>query len=301
MLRPVPDPAHRGRDDSAPTASCPLGVCDGSGWILRDDNLAEPCKCRERMIGRALSSGMGTGIPKRFRGVSFERRPVCDLDPFVLRHVRTYTEGIEENLREGRGLWFYGDVGTGKSSLAMLVADGALRQGHSVAIYSVPKLLADLRGTYDDNARESLAELLRRLSSVELLVLDDLGAERQTEWVLEQLYSLVNERWQDKTTILVTSNVASTGEMPSKTLRREIDALRKAGAGGSVGGELAEITGRLEKVAKSLVESGNEPSPRDPVSIIREQLGPRTVSRLIEICGDPIPIMGPDLRLAPGG
>ena len=49
--------------------------------------------------------------------------------------------------------------------------------------------------------------LFQRLCTVDLLVLDDLGAEKQTEWVLEQLYSIVNERWQDRRSIVVTTNV----------------------------------------------------------------------------------------------
>ncbi len=93
---------------------------------------------------------------------------------------------------------------------------------------------------------DSYMGLFRELCSVDLLHLDDLGAEKRTDWVLEQLYSIVNERWQDERSIVVTTNTT------------DLDALR-------------------------------------------EQVGARTVSRLAEICGEPIPIMGPDLRLAPGG
>ena len=80
MLRPVPDPPERGPD----ATSCPLGICEGNGWILQEDNTTIPCDCRERQIGKAISRGMGTGIPKKFRGVSFDRKPIADLDPFVL-------------------------------------------------------------------------------------------------------------------------------------------------------------------------------------------------------------------------
>src|SRR5436190_427037 len=116
MLRPVPN----ARDERPDT--CPLGECDGSGWLMLDDdaNLARPCACRERRVRRAARR-LGTGIPKRFRGVSFERKPICDLDPFVLRHVRQFVDRIDARLDAGDGLWFFGDVGTGKTSLAMVV------------------------------------------------------------------------------------------------------------------------------------------------------------------------------------
>ena len=88
MLRPVPDPSERDPDRT----SCPLGVCEGNGWILQDDNTTIECDCRERQIGKAISRGMGTGIPKKFRGVSFDRKPIADLDPFVLRPVRAFVD-----------------------------------------------------------------------------------------------------------------------------------------------------------------------------------------------------------------
>jgi DNA replication protein DnaC len=134
-------------------------------------------------------------------------------------------------------------VGTGKTSVAMLVSKAAIEAGRSVAIYSVPHLLADIKETYEDNSGRSYMSLFRRLCEVDLLHLDDLGAERRTEWVLEQLYSIINERWQNERSILVTTNIT------------DLDQLR-------------------------------------------EQVTDRTVSRLAEICGDPIPIMGRDLRMA---
>jgi len=187
---------------------CPERLCDGSGWLLDEEtNVARACPCRERRINRSASRRIGTGIPKRYRGVSFERQPVADMDPYVVQRVRQFVRRIEKNLDEGRGLWFFGDVGTGKTSLAMIVSKAALEAGRSVAIYSVPRLLADIKETYEADADRSYAELFRRLCEVDLLLLDDLGAEKRTEWVLEQLYSIVNERWQNERSIVVTTNL----------------------------------------------------------------------------------------------
>jgi DNA replication protein DnaC len=203
MLRPVPEPVGQVEREE----TCPLGECDGSGFVLDEDDVAHPCRCREHRVSRAVSRRMGSGIPKRFRGVSFDRKPICDLDPFVLRHVQGFLRRLGEHLEAGRGLWFYGDVGTGKTSLAMLVSKAAIEAGHSVAIYSVPRLLAEIKETYDQDSGDSCMQLFRRLCAVDLLHLDDLGAERPTEWVLEQLYSIVNERWQNQRSIMVTTNL----------------------------------------------------------------------------------------------
>ncbi|MBA2429824.1 MAG: ATP-binding protein [Thermoleophilaceae bacterium] len=226
---------------------CPQGVCDGSGWVLDEHrDAARPCPCRAARIQRVRARHMGTGIPRRFRGVSFDRKPICDLDPPVLRDVRAFIRDIDDNLAEGRGRWFFGDVGTGKTSLAMLISMAAEKAGSSVAIYSVPRLLAEIKETYEDGSGRSYQQLFRALCEVELLHLDDLGAEKRTDWVIEQLYAIVNERWQDERSILVTTNLLDLDEL-------------------------------------------------------RAQLGPRTVSRLAEMCGTPIPIMGADLRMAHRG
>jgi DNA replication protein DnaC len=240
--RPFP-----GREDPAARedAECAVGQCDGSGWLPLDDNpnTTRPCPCRERRVNRALSVRMGSGIPKRFRGVSFERKPICDLEPSRVQYVRAFVNSIDERIDSGDGLWFSGDTGTGKTSLAMLVSKAALEAGRSVAIYSVPRLLAEIKATYDRDSGDSYMQLFRRLCSVDLLHLDDLGAERSTEWVLEQLYAIVNERWQDGRSIVVTTNITDMDEL-------------------------------------------------------RAQIGARTVSRLVEICDEPLLIMGPDLRTA---
>jgi DNA replication protein DnaC len=208
------------------TDSCPRGVCDGSGWILDEDsNTARPCECRAIRINRRSSRRIGSGIPRRFRGVSFDRKPIRDLDPMVLRQVRDFITDLDRNLDRGRGFWFYGDVGTGKTSLAMLISSAAIEAGRSVAIYSVPQLLADIKATYEDGSGSSYLQLFRRLSRVDLLHLDDLGAEKTTEWVLEQLYAIVNERWQEQRSMLVTTNLMDRDRLREQIGDRTVSRL----------------------------------------------------------------------------
>jgi DNA replication protein DnaC len=133
---------------------------------------------------------------------------------------------IDARLDDGRGLWIIGDVGTGKTTLAMLISKAALDAGRSVAIYSVPRLLAEIRDTYDaDPGERSYMDFFQRLVSVDLLHLEDLGAEKQTEWVLEQLYSLVNQRYEDARSVLVTSNVESPAELEDQVGKRTVSRL----------------------------------------------------------------------------
>jgi DNA replication protein DnaC len=202
--------------------ACELGACDGSGWIETEPGTAKPCACRGIKAKRAASRKLGTGIPKRFRGVGFDRQPVADMDKGLLTPVRAFIRNIDRNLEEGRGFWFFGDVGTGKTSLAMLVSKAALEAGRSVAIYSMPRLLADIKETYEDRSERSYMQLFERLCSVDLLHIDDLGAEKRTEWVLEQLYAIVNERWQEQKSMVVTTNLLDPEELRAQIGARTV-------------------------------------------------------------------------------
>jgi DNA replication protein DnaC len=193
--------------------ACPLGVCDGSGWILGPEDVARPCDCRAERMNKGRSRGISSVIPPRYRGVSFDRPPVSDMSrdlqtKIAVNEVRGFIDDLDVRLQEGRGLWLFGDTGTGKTTLAMLISKAALEAGKTVAIYSLPKLLARIRRTYDSEpGGDSYLSFFERLTSVDLLHIDDLGAEKRSDWVLEQLYALVNERYEAQRSILITTNL----------------------------------------------------------------------------------------------
>jgi DNA replication protein DnaC len=194
-------------------AACPDGRCDGSGFLYDEAaRLARPCTCRPGRIARKKAAALEGRIPRRYREVSLEREPLISIEranPHVVREVRQYVRTIGEQLDAGRGLWFTGDVGTGKTTLAMLISKAAMEADRTVAIYSLPRLLAQLRDTYQDKAQYSLNELIDRLSAVDLLHVDDVGAEQTSSWVLEQLYTIVNTRYEEGRAILLTTNLVT--------------------------------------------------------------------------------------------
>ena len=254
--KPPPRPAGRApggnvvplrRDDEA-VAACPLAKCDGTGWIDAEEGGVEPCDCRSIVRNRSRARGLASAIPARYRGVSFDRPPLSDMarqpeSRNVVAAVRDYAENVDARLDEGASLWLTGDVGTGKTTLAMAVSAAAAHAGRSVAIYSLPRLLARIRRTYDaDSGQDSYLAFFERLTSVDLLHIDDLGAEKRSDWVLEQLYAIVDERYGSERSMVVTTNL--------------------------------------------------------PETELEEQIGQRTVSRLVEMCGalGPLAIQGRDNR-----
>ena len=220
---------------------CPFGDCDGSGFLVDTEaRTTRPCRCRPQRIAEAKARRLSSVIPKKFRGASFDRPPVTQMTPTVVSEVRKYVNRLDEHLDRGRGLWLMGDVGTGKTTLAMVVCKAALERGRTVAIYSLPKLLWSLRNTYGDDSETTYVQMIDALITVDLLHIDDVGASTQNEWVLEQLYSIVNGRYEEEKAISLTTNLAP---------------------------EQLEL-----------------------------QIGERTVSRLHEMCGDPMPLFGDDAR-----
>jgi DNA replication protein DnaC len=161
-------------------------------------------------MARKRAAAVAGRLPRRFREVSFDREPVLSIDrsnPAVVREVRRYVAAVRERLDAGRGIWFAGQVGTGKTTLAMLVSKAAIEADRTVAIYSLPRLLGLLRDSYGDDSRFTLNELITRLSEVDLLHVDDVGAEQTSPWVLEQLYAIVNTRYEDGRAIVLTTNL----------------------------------------------------------------------------------------------
>ncbi len=205
-------------------SACVYGICDGDGFVYDEaTNTAFNCRCRRQIIAQRKARSLSAVIPRRYYDVAFERYPVTDIDRNVVAATRRFTDTIDEQLDAGRGLWFMGDVGTGKTTLAMLVSKAALKAGRSVAIYSLPRLLNEIRDTH--RAERSHVDLLDRLTAVDLLHVDDVGAERTTDWVLEELYSIVNARYEDKRSMVITTNILDREALCEQITDRTVSRL----------------------------------------------------------------------------
>jgi DNA replication protein DnaC len=224
------------------SSSCPYSECDGNGLVLEESGDARACRCRAERIARNRTRGLHDTIPERFRDLAFERAPVNDMEPQTVRYVRRFCERIDVNLEAGKGFFFFGDRGTGKTTLAMLISQYGLRARRTVAIYTAPWLLSQIRSTYEQGAEQTYLGLMERLAAVDLLQLDDMAVASQTDWTLEQLYTIVNRRYEDQRSIVLTADV----ESPER---------------------------------------------------LGEHVGPRTASRLLEMC-EPVPLFGADNRVA---
>jgi DNA replication protein DnaC len=149
-----------------------------------------------------------SGLSKRMRGYT-----LGNFKPYVSNtagrartKVDEYLENWEENREAGRGLYFCGGIGTGKTHLAVAVMNELMRKKRVPSLFvTVPELLDNLRETYNKPGR-NLDEWMDAVQNADFLVLDDLGSERATEWVRERIFVIVNHRYREALPTVFTSN-----------------------------------------------------------------------------------------------
>ena len=150
-----------------------------------------------------------SGLSKRMKGYALD-----NFDPQIskstqkaLAKVMDYVINWKENQEAGRGVYFCGDVGTGKTHLAVAVMNELIKRKRVPSLFvTVPELLDNLRGTYNDPGR-NIDEWMDAVKNADFLVLDDLGSERPTEWVRERLFVVINHRYREQLPTLFTSNI----------------------------------------------------------------------------------------------
>jgi DNA replication protein DnaC len=190
----------------------PCARCDDTGWKpvdVKGVRRVVRCECWREQVGHDRLAN--ANIPKRYQH--------CTLANFS-----AYNESLERaleqarrvpdrfpsanNLREqGRGLLLEGPPGVGKTHLAVAVLKQVMdTAGARGLFYDTRDLLRVIRSTYDPSTRTTELEILRPVMTADLLVLDDLGAEKTSEWVEETMNLIVNTRYNERRLTIFTSN-----------------------------------------------------------------------------------------------
>lgn len=174
---------------------------------------------RRREIERRFSI---SNVGKRFEESTFEnfiQRPGSET---AYKQAKKYALGFEEY--ESLSLLIWGTYGNGKSRLAAAVATALKDKGKTVVFQSVPELLERIRQTFNKNNTETEQQIMNALLQCDLLILDDIGAEKVTDWVSDVLFRIIDGRYRKNLPVLYTSNL-KPAELEEKLGRRIYDRI----------------------------------------------------------------------------
>ena len=175
-----------------------------------------PCDCRKKEIERreeelrrakemeaVAELKKRSLMDERLTDATFENFQQTKQNARQLRLCRRYAEHFGEMLEKNQGLLFYGGVGTGKTYSAACIANYLLNRRRSVVMTSFVKLLNSMQ-----TFREDDSVMLNRLNRAKLLIIDDLGAERGTDFALEKVYDIIDSSYRAKLPVILTTNLS---------------------------------------------------------------------------------------------
>lgn len=159
---------------------------------------------RRHRLERAERYLLECGIPVRY-----ETAELMDFGPESMAALAEVRQWLASP-KQGKGLIVWGAVGSGKTHLGAAVLHEMIRLPRRSFFMAVPNLLDEIRASYNGNrrSREDDDDLLKLACTVDVLLMDDIDAERVTEWVAEKLFAIVNARYNEMLTTLVTTNLS---------------------------------------------------------------------------------------------
>lgn len=181
----------------------PIGCdkCDGYGNIITPNGIKD-CECKIK--AGIVSNLIAAKIPPMYEQKDFDHFKTNSASrKRVLETAKKYVAEYQPN---GNGLLFIGETGTGKTHLAVAILQELIQKQYAGVFYNIITLLDELRASYNSQDESEQWEIIDRVRDTSILVLDDLGAEKTSGWVNDRLYAIINYRYENKKTTIVTSN-----------------------------------------------------------------------------------------------
>lgn len=204
----------------------PCSRCSGSGWLPSpgDSLRVEPCGCQGDL--RRRNRIAAANIPRRYyhcRIANFNDRSNAALMS-AKRKVQEFVD-VWPGQRDGRGLLLMGGCGVGKTHLAVAALLEIIQQGKQgkLLFSNFQDLIQDIQASFGDDNGPNKSELMRPLIETDLLVLDELGSQKPSQFVHDILYYLINSRYnEERVTIFTTNFLDDLGERVGDRLRSRL-------------------------------------------------------------------------------
>jgi DNA replication protein DnaC len=188
-----------------PERDCP--ICGGEGWIVVTDEAGResvrPCECAG--AGRRRDLLAVAAVPERYGHCNLDNYagPLTSSQKKALKVSRQYAADFPD---VKGGLIYSGGLGVGKTHLAVGVLKEVAAKGRSVLFADSRELIGEIRAAFAENLPIVARRLVERVLSVELLLLDDLGAYHLTSWVQDTFADIINRRFNACLPVLITTN-----------------------------------------------------------------------------------------------
>lgn len=163
-------------------------------------------------------------MSKRNLNYKFENFEVNSNNKKVYQSLKDYSERFV-NLEERKGLILTGNNGVGKTHLACSIANELIKNGIPIIYGTLINLLAELKNTYDNDNNISEMEIIKLYEKVDLLVIDDLGKEKPSEWGLEKLFTIINSRYENNLPVIITTNYDQNSLINRLSINGEIETV----------------------------------------------------------------------------
>ncbi|MDX2269118.1 MAG: ATP-binding protein [Bryobacter sp.] len=200
-----------------PVENCPR--CFGTGWMQQDSGgipAVTRCPCDQEV--RAARFASRSGIPPLYANASTENFQLPSDNPVAHRGLASAMLAVRTYARDypavdKPGLLFIGNTGVGKTHLATAALRALIERGFEGIFYDYQNLLDRIRSGYDKTSGATDREAYRRALEIEILLLDDLGAHRVTDWVEDTVTSILTHRCNSLKPTIVTTNLPPPGQV----------------------------------------------------------------------------------------
>lgn len=187
-------------------------VCKCESKEIEERKRQEEYEEQMRRINRLKEASM---MDKKYREVTFDKYEVREENKKVFEMAKKYADRFQDMYKKNQGLLLYGPVGTGKSFTAACIGNYLLNNAKPVIMTSFVKILQDIW----ENDRE--AEYITIVNSASLLIVDDLGTERETDYALEKVYNIIDSRVRANKPMIITSNLELNDMMECEDIRKK--------------------------------------------------------------------------------